>query len=318
MLNKGGNLKFLTKKLPNGVKNKRKEKEIRLPKKRFPSIFKIDLPEGKDGKRVKSIPINGSGQITFETDVEDEYLFRPKDRGELTLEILDLRRNSGGGGTGTGKPKKVADVFEVTRSGPTNATIKFVLHPKNNVQVGDELKLDARLSSPAGALESIFYIQILDPKKPPKETVKPKSEDRPDIPKPIPVFRQKQNADEMDWNDMGWENGDNIVKIILSDKDSKKIDAIAINMDSYPLVNYLSRNRVNQEKRIKYVKDKYFAEIYLHSLMLYGIFANVKGLDETQASWDTLEMVPKLFRIYSQFLLNSGLDDAILKSLEED
>ena len=39
----------------------------------------------------KTIPINNSGVVQIETDVEDDYLFRPYEKGQFTIEVLQKR-----------------------------------------------------------------------------------------------------------------------------------------------------------------------------------------------------------------------------------
>ncbi|MFQ5688348.1 MAG: hypothetical protein ACE5GV_17000 [Candidatus Scalindua sp.] len=97
LLKKSGDLDIFGR--ANGRKADAKEKDTsKQPQKpnvsrRFPSIFKIDLKDKANGKVVKSIPLNGKGIIKFETDVEDEYLFRPKEPGELQLQVLGIQSN---------------------------------------------------------------------------------------------------------------------------------------------------------------------------------------------------------------------------------
>lgn len=66
----------------------------------------------------------------------------------------------------------MADVFEVNQSGPNDGSIKLTLKPKDNLSVGDEIKLNAKLISPDGDMESIFYVKIIDSQKQEKTKLK--------------------------------------------------------------------------------------------------------------------------------------------------
>ncbi len=138
--------------LPSGKqRTSKKGEEKKRPKenKRFPSIFKINIKEDKQtGKRIKSIPLNGKGSIQFETDVVDDYFYRPQEKGKFQVHILGGQdNNESDGGTEAGKPNKVEDFFEVNKSGPSDGSIKLMLKPREALNVGDEIELNARLTS---------------------------------------------------------------------------------------------------------------------------------------------------------------------------
>lgn len=282
--------------------------------KRFPSIFKLDLREMKDGKKVKSIPLNGKGVLEFETDAEDEYLFRPHERGEFQIQVLGIKGNTTGGG-GYVKPNKVEDVFDVTVAGPTNSSIKITFEPKDNLSVGDQIELNARLSSPSGDLESIFYVKIIDPQKqqdkPNKEKPMP-----PALPRPIRVYERAESENHQTWQHFTphW-TGEDVVRVIPGDSENV-IDAIAINMDSFVVKRYVSKNRVNSESGIKFVRDKFFVSVYLHSLFLYGIFDKLNKTGETM--YDVEALVPTLMKWYSPLLLYENTTETILSAIKAD
>jgi hypothetical protein len=321
MLKKGGDLNFLKKKggTINGTKGEKKENKHPFVSKRFPSVFKIDLKsETPDGNKIKNIPLNGKGIIKFETDVEDEYLFRPQDKGELQLQILSYRNNITKGGTNA-KPNKIEDVIDVTKVGPSDNVIKITFEPKNNVFVGDEFEISAILTSPGSNLESIFWVKIVDPKKEEPLKEKEKQADMPSLPKPVKVYEKKVNVEDATWNDFNW-SGDDIVKIVPQTDSQNQcfIDLIAINMDSFQLKKFISKNKISSEKEIKLVRDKYFLSVYLHTLFLYSIIENLDKTNETENKFDPEDLIPLIMKPYSSFLLASNTDDAILNSLKED
>jgi len=202
MLKPNGDLNFLLSEMKkekdsrNGKRNDQKDKP--LISNRFPSIFKTNLKESIQGKKIKSIPLNGKSNIKFETDVEDEYLFRPKESGEFQIQILGIKYNDSSGGTDKGKPNKIEDIFDVTMAGPTNNSIRVTFEPKENLSIGDEIELNARLSSPSGDLESIFYIKIVNPQKSGK-TAKEDRREQPSLPRPIEVYKDDKNLLRLIW-----------------------------------------------------------------------------------------------------------------------
>ena len=135
---------------------------------RYPSIFKIDGKLDKDGKLVKTIPLGGDKTIRFDTDVENEYFDRIKDKGELKLYVLTHAPNDTKGGNAPGQPRDIDEYFQVVKSSPQDGTIRVNLQPKGNLQIGDELQIRADLTSVVqqeGALESIFYVKIKEMKE---------------------------------------------------------------------------------------------------------------------------------------------------------
>ena len=316
ILKRNGDLNFLNHTKEHKEKNqKSKTKKEKQPyvSKRFPSIFNIDLKENKGGKRIKSIPLNGKGIIRFETNVEDDYLFRPMEKGELQLQILGVRNNDVSGVKDIGKPTKVENIFDVTIEGPSNNSIKFTFEPKQILNVGEEIKLNAKLTSPSGDLSSIFYVKIVNPKI---EVKKPKIKkiDQPAIPKPIKVFKKKEKENDKDWNDLNWK-GDDIVKVY---SENNIIEAIAINMDSYSIKRFISKKRVNSEKSIKLIRDKFFINVYLHSLFLYSIINKLNNESEDNEFIDLEVLIPTVFKSYSSFLLYMNTNDEILNSIKDE
>lgn len=321
LLKKGGNLNFLiNSKRPESSNhsngNRKKTEKSPLTSKRFPSIFNLKLDADNDGKKVKTVPLNGRGTIVFETDVEDEYLFRPHEKGELQIQILGPQQNQTTGGNAL-KPTKVEDLFNVTMTGPADNSIKITFEPKEHLSVGDSVALNARLSSPEGDLEAIFYVKIVDPKC---EPLRPKEEkpNAPTLPKPIRVFQDAEDNEHPTWKDFGW-TGEDIVKIIPdSDGENAKtlIDSIAVNMDSHVVVKYLSKNRINTENGVRFIKDKFFTSVYLHSLFLYGILDKINSSRDEK--YDLMDLVPTLMKPYSSFLLYSSTDEAVLSTLKSE
>ena len=115
----------------------------------------------------------------------------------------------------------------------------------------------------------------------------------------------KQVDDDVTWEQYNW-NGDDIVKVIEGGHNSNNlVEAIAINMDSFALKRFISKNQLKSEYEIKYIKDKYFLSIYLHSLFMYGIFHKVSknGFEDQFKHIDISELITSIFKPYAAFLL---------------
>ena len=95
------------------------------------------------------------------------------------------------------------------------------------------------------------------------------------------------------------------------------IEGIAINMDSYVLKRYLSKNQLNEEKQIKFVKDKYFLQVYLHSLFLYSILSKMEK-NASSPDEGAVEKISKIFKVYAPFLLSVENSEAILKAFASE
>ena len=311
--------------LKKNTQNKEKDipdkdniKKGKYVSKRFPSIFKIDISNDRNGNKIKSIPLNGKGIIKFETDVEDEYLFRPKDKGELQIIVLGFKTNDTKGGENA-LPSKVEDMFDITKTGPIDNAIKITFEPKENLNVGDEVKLCAKLSTPDGNLESIFWVKIVNPNKEESRKEVKRENDNVSPPRPIRVYEKAEKEDDATWKEYFW-SGDDIVKVTTGkdEKDNLVIEAIAVNMDSFVLKKHLSKKEIRTEEEIKQAKNRYFLLVYLHSLFLFSILDKINKDDDSSNEIDPEDIIPTIFKPYSVFLLSTILTDLVQIKFESE
>ena len=99
----------------NGQKKKKKPQR-RKPEnddtndfnpKRFPTVFKINsTAKNEDGIPMVRIPKGGERNITFSTDVEDQYFDRSSEPGELRIGLLGPGPTIVPGGDAPGLPKE--------------------------------------------------------------------------------------------------------------------------------------------------------------------------------------------------------------------
>ena len=307
-------------KTKNGSSNSRSKAdniEKKLKSKRFPSIFKVNLSE-KNEEKIKSIPLGGKGIIEFETDVQNDYLQRPDQQGELVLEILGynsnssqhqdskISPNSSQHQDSKISPNKVEDFFNTTISGPDDHSIKIIFEPNQQLKIGDKLKLNARLSSPEGDIETLFYIKIRNKGKEKIEKNRTSNNFN-----PPPVIKISKKNDKwvqdngQDWTEEGWED-DSVIHIMTS---GNKVDAIAINMDSNIIKKYISR-KAKDDKSLEVLKNKYISQIYLHALFLFNSMNKSIKKDNGDSAE---ELIAKIFKSYGEALIYLDHNEEILK-----
>lgn len=291
---------------PNKIKKEGIEKVELFKGKRFPSIFKIKNGNTLSENYVKTIPLGGEGIIKFETDVENDYLIRSTDRGEFYIKILQF-----GKGGGLYPPGRIVDFLEVNRVGPYEGTIKLRLKPTEDLNVGDEIKVSAKLTSPEGDKECIFLISI-GPKKEKEEKVADTKEEY-SLPKLITVFKEPNPdiPEAKTWTDYSWD-GEDVVKIFPSSHENSLIDAVAVNVDAYSLYQYLRTNRLTGS-RLEAAKRVYEIGIFLTSIFHYY------EVKKNQSEWKGLEaeeVVANLMKGYSKVILYLLLNEQLIKELE--
>ena len=307
LLNNQGNLfenKSVKKESKDYSKKKNREQKS-LQSKRFPSIFQVNLPEQK-GEKVKGIPLGGKGIVEFETDVQNDYLQRPQEQGELQLEILGYNSNSSQHPNPQPSPNNVEDFFNTTISGPDDHSIKITFQPTQKLNVRDKIKLNARLSSPDGDIEAIFFVRVTTQREERDKKNQQKSKDF----NPPPVIKISKKNDQWiqnggrEWNEEGWGE-DSVIHIMTS---KNKVDAIAINLENNILKKYISK-KAKDSKSLEATKNKYISQIYLHGLFLFNSIEKSREKEDT----DSTELVSNIFKSYGEALLYLDVNEEILR-----
>lgn len=305
LLRKDGSLNFLKKAGEKINKSDKNLEQIKLN--RFPSIFNINLKKNNEGKIYKTVPINQQGKIEIETDVENDYLFRPTEKGKFELEVLQ-KRNLTSNPVGTQpnpNPNEPVDILTINREGPINGTIRLLIKPNEKARVGDEVEIRASLSAPGQDFQCIFQVKVdKEISEPIQKESKPK-ETFPNLPNPQKAYENPKDEKGIAWADpnLNWTNED-IVKVITdSDENDLMVDGIIVNMDSGVLKSFLSKNKINSESEIKFNKDKYFLSIYLHSLFLFSILQKMRKDDERLQPIEIDEFISNMIKPYATFLM---------------
>lgn len=309
LLKKNGSLDFL-KSAGNKINsNNHRQKRTKQKKlNRFPSIFNLNLKKDKNGKVYKTIPLDSTGKATIETDIDDDYLFRPVEKGEFEIQVLQKRNKTDKpvNPNPNSFPDDVTDVLTINREGPTDGTIKLLIKPNEKAKVGDEIEIRAILSAPGEEFKCVFNVIVDEKIDKPKAKEESPSETIPNLPTPKKAFKDKQEDSDLTWDDQSlkWQGRD-IVKVITdNDEDSDMIvEGIVVNMDSFALIKFISKNRISTEKEINFIKDKYFLSVYLHSLFLFSIMQKMIKDDEKLKAIEVDEFISNMIKPYSSFLL---------------
>lgn len=299
-------------------KDERKEKKEAPPfyPQRFPSFFNLQQKTNGAVPMVK-LPLGGERTIRFSTDAEDQYFDRVSEPGELKIAVLGIERNTGSGGTKAGLPEQPVDLLNVVKSSPHKGTIRVVVNPTGEVNVGDAIKLRAELTGAGGNFEEIFLVKITDPEK--KQEKTDKGKDDPDnslgLPKLALVYEEETKG-EITWAQL---DGQGIVidrgMVMHPLVEGDILTTIYVNMDSRVLLNY--RSKLSTVETISIAERRYVSAVYFHTLFLYMITRNRKyeitrqrDGDQPDEPVDLTEYLKDLFQsYYAEFLLNFEIQD---------
>ncbi|HRQ54024.1 MAG TPA: hypothetical protein PL018_07190 [Ignavibacteriaceae bacterium] len=301
---------------------KEKEHEEEFKPQRFPSFFKYGK-DGGDTKPILKVPLGGEKSIKFNTDVENEYFVRVEEPGELKVGLLNHSTNETEGGTKSGTPKKIEDLFYVQKSNPQDGTIKVVLAPTGEVKVGDTIEVKASLTNPGQDYDQIFLIKISEREKP-KEKTKEKEDDNESkigLPDLILVYKESKEGEERKtWAELD-EAGVTMSfeTIVHPFAEADVLQAIYVNMDSTVLKSY--KTTLKSLEQFEAAEKRYYTSVYFHTLFLFTISKNKKYSmkqmqGEQEVEKDLVEYVKDIFEsYYAQFLLNFGMSE-LVQSLE--
>jgi len=276
--------------------------------KRFPSFvrFKKIAPGN-----IIMLPQNGDRKLILQTDVEDEYLIRPKDRGELKITFikphLGGKSRKGYGGDGVDE-----EVFDVNVVGPTEGEIKLRVKTKNELPVGTTVPVNIELTSPEGPHILTATVKIDQPVKEAQEKER-ETRQTYKLPEIIEVYREKKNGIETPiWNDTDYNwDGDDICKIWPSSEAGKLVDAVAINMDANSLHDYVRKRKLT-DKQIENTARLYKVGIFLISLIAYFQISHKEEVENKE------ELVSYLMRGIGKIIIHVIINEEIIKQIENE
>lgn len=309
------------KKIDKHIKHKGKN----FQGKRFPSYFRFKhLKQGK----VKMLPQNGECIIDIETDVENEYLIRPHEPGDLTIRV---RTPHVRGGEGPITPKHPdEELLNVTQVGPSDGNVRLRIGPKKEVPIGESVFIDITMSSPCGDHLLTAEIKIDNPRKPSEKKQFPTKQEH-SLPRLIEVYktieRQSSTKSESNrtWDKMSpcWNEND-ICDIQESSKEGSCIDAVYINMDALELHKYIQSKKITG-KNIERVMRTYKTVIYLLGLVIYhGLLQRIRieenhggnKYSSERVHYDPSDMVRFIMKNIARILLHITTNESLLKELD--
>ncbi len=304
---KGDKLPAPTKPKPKKSSTQQKKEKPPFNPQRYPTFFNAQLKE-KQGKLLTAVPLYGEKTITFLSDVENEYFDRVEDPGELQIALLGYTPNETTGGDKKGNIEEIKDVLAVERRSPDDGAIRIVLKPTDEVQVGDEIQVNADLTAPDQNFSVVFWAKITEPPPPPKKIKKEDEPAKPGLPLLELVY---ENAADDAPNRTTWakfeEIGESmnyetvVYPLIGGDKDLLEI--IYVNMDSNILKNYKAKKNLGMDEDAL-INNKYIATIYAHTLFLYAVNKE-KNYEINNGDLTLAKYISELFtNHYGAFLLN--------------
>ena len=275
--------------------------------KRFPSYVRLkNMSEGN----IKMMPQNGECKVQMETDVEDEYLLRLHDPGELKIKFLTPAIRTGPGPVKPGVPDE--EIFNANLVGPNQGEIMARIRSKKELPVGAEVPLDITLTSPSGDIIVHAMIKITNPIQEAKER-EVKNKDAYSLPRLIEVYREKKgDLPTPVWTDTDYNwTGTNICKIFPSGEKDHLVDAVAINMDADVIHDYMRQKKLT-DKNVEHLKRLFKVAVYLISLMLYFQLADQESIEDKE------EMAATLMQGVGKIVIPIVINDEIMKEIEKD
>lgn len=306
--------------LSSMVKNIKKELKVGkngFKSERFPSFFKFkNLNPGN----IKMMPQNGECKLEIETDVEDEFLIRPHDKGELKIKIQKPHPRAG---QNTLLPGEEDDeVLDVNTIGPNEGSIKLRVKSKKKLEVGTQIPLNIEMISADGSFVLNANIKIDNPReKTDKSDVKTRKEYS--LPKCYEVYENERENIENSicWNSLSWTDTD-ICKVQESSREGALIDAVYVNMDPRELHNYIRAKKITG-KNIERITRTYKTAVYLISLVLYYQlsqqlkFQENNSYENDQINYDPSKMVSDLMKGLAKILIHITTNERLLKEIED-
>jgi len=303
-------------------KNEVKALQKQFNPQRFPSYFKLES-KSREGELVTEIPLGGERIVKFFSDVENEYFVRVSEPGELKLAIVGFQPNREIKNGKTENSQTIEHVFDVVKKSPSEGTIKVILNPTKNVQVGDSVKINATLTCPGKDFNHAFWVKISSPEEPKKLSIK-KNENNKEkfgLPEYVLVYRGNLELDgekeRMTWEKFEAGGGGEMSyrTVVCPFVDGETLEKIFINMDSNVLKEY--KSKCKSEESLKLADNRYIAAVYFHTLFLYTIskskkysMSRMEGTEKVEA--DLSDYIKDIFEnYYSQFLLNFEMNQLI-------
>jgi len=312
----------------NKKRNSHEEDEESFNPQRFPSFLKLRAKNDGE-KEIAKIPLEGEKNILFDTDVEDHYLHRIDEPGELKVAFLDYRNNESEGGDAPGPIDRIDSLLNVNKVSPNEGTIKINFSPTEKATVGDAVKIKVTLTGAGENFESLFWLKVSEPKKKKKKAPKPTKIDEEELGLPeygLVYKEEKEHA--ITWETVEEATGEpmDYNNVMYPLAHGNTLEKIYINMDSSVLKNFKSKYKRPSQEQLEIADRKYIASVYFHTLFLYTITKNRQYEIKRETNDGREEPVDvgvetylrDIFEsYYSEFILNFGGMEELMESIGE-
>lgn len=294
-----------------------KKESVPFNPQRFPTFFKLESSQ-KGDRKVVQIPLNGEKTVNFNSDVENQYFDRVEEPGEMMIAVMNYTPNNSTGGNQKGTVNDISDILTVNRKSPSEGSIKVVMKPTDEVQVGDEIQIQVDLTSPGQVFTEILWVKISQPLPTEKVKVPEPEEEKIGLPKYVLVYEKSpDDSNLMTWErlteassiEMDWET---VMHPLL---EGDVLEAIYINMDSSVLKSYKAKIRNLSLEQNQLADRRYITAVYFHTLFLYVINKNrryhiykVDGEEEKEVELDAY-LKDVFASYYADFLMNFGTSE---------
>ncbi len=299
----------------NGKTKDPKEKPAFTPK-RYPTFFKL-TGNSNGTTPVVAVPLNGERTLNFDTDVENQYFDRAEDPGDMEIAVMTYTPNQASGGTARGSVNDISAVMKVARQSPRNGTIKVVMKPNADVNVGDEIQIKVDLKHPGPDFTQILRVKIAEPRKENNSTTPVPEEESIGLPKLVRVYQSVPEGQEtlVTWDQLGEQGIDFNHEAVMYPMIIEEIlETIYINMDSSVLKAY--KGKIRSEEQHVVADRRYISSIYFHTLFLYTIskkrgYTIARSTDDGEPTdIDLTDYLKDMFSShYAAFLLNFGMSE---------
>ena len=301
---------------PKPKKEKKKNEEFKFKPNRFPTFLRLDKSNEGAIKTIM-IPKGGEKKLTFHTDVENDYLDRLDEPGELQVTILgpEQQFDAKEGNRKRKKPSGVSSVINVAKSSPDNGKIKIVFGVPEEMDVGDKREVIVSLSGPGGPFQQTFFIKFAQKQK--EKKTKKETEIKPDLaglPELVLCYAKRtEDGNEVTWDDVNAATGQDMEysEVVCIGASDNTLEKIFINMESNVLMSYRSKHKNKNEEQVQIINKKYYTSVYFHVLFLYTITLNrkFKITNEENDEIDVETYLKDIFsNFYTTFILNYGSD----------
>lgn len=245
----------------------------------------VTLSEGKT-KTVRSIPLDGSRSVSF---IPDNSAFVTGQEADVKFELSRYKSpnsesSSEGGSRGETNPdaiRNLKDYFNVTTYQDGDVVNVDFMSKKDNLSVGDEVKLEATISfGSEKSFTAIVTLKVTDPQKEDKRKYK-KNERGSGMPEPVKVYKE-------DWQEANF-NEDSLISFVTTKLDEERLEItkILVNMDNVHVreyVNSLDPNKVNIDNLL----TQYFVNVYIEGLIEYPTFIQLQSKDSDESADEIL------------------------------